>query len=581
MKVAVHVTHETVKKIGGIGAVINGMCSSSSYRNFFEKTLLYGPVFGDPMEAVREIERRGKVILSTLGRGRRDERIEMIARKYNADVIFGKKVLFDEISEEEGGEIDVLVLSVQKMNLHEVARFKFVLWEKFGISSDLYESNWDYEQYLRIGVPFCELLKALYGEESEFWIFAHEYMGLPSAFSALVNGIRSRRFFVAHEVSTARFIVESHHGHDITFYNILKRERGRRSLEEVFGSQKNNPRNELIKRANHLDLILPVSDLVKEEFLFLLPSCPPKKLKVIYNGIPVKKIAFEEKREARRKMMEYVKNLLGFIPDVVFTHVARFVLSKGFWRDLTLLHFLEPYFSREGKTGIYILLSTLVATGREPEDIMKMEREYGWPVYHKRGWPDLVGGEAEMYEYIKIFNSTHQHIKCVFINQFGFSRERCGMAVPEGMDFRDFRIASDAEFGLSIYEPYGISHVEVIPSGGISIISSSCGAAFFLKRVFEEARIKPFYILDFIKEGERLPTEKLLTLSIPERDVLERRCMENAAGEIFSIIPKGDEERKSLLEGISEFVEKMDWNEVFKNYLLEELGLGIKGNHHE
>lgn len=558
MKIAVHVTHEVVKKIGGIGAVINGWCTSTPYKKTYGRTLLYGPLFGNPHETIKEIRKIGGMEFGRAWFSQRDyERVENILKKYNIEVIFGKKPLQNE---GRGGEVDFLLLYVQKMNLHEIARFKYAFWERFGISSDLYETNWDYEQYLRIAVPFVEILKGIYGEENDFYIFAHEYMGLPSALSVKMNGERWKTIFVAHEVSTARFIVESHQGHDISFYNILKKEKGKRSLEEVFGSQKQNPRNELVKRADELDVILCVSDVVKDEFTFLKgKEC--EKIRIAYNGLSFKDITFDEKIESRKKICSFVENLLGFTPDVLFTHVARFVISKGFWRDLTLLYFLDKLFYEKGIKGAYILLSTLIATGRDPEDILKMEKEYRWPLNHKRGWPDLVGQEAEMWEYIQTFNKNSKAIKGIFINQFGFSREACGNAVPESTEFNHLRIASDAEIGLSIYEPFGISHIEVLPFGGISILSSSCGASFLLEKVFKD--FKPYFTIDFIKEGENLTTEELLSLKRERRDEMERRCIERVAKEIFELLPITDERRKLYLEKTKDFVGELRWERVF------------------
>ncbi|KPJ63499.1 MAG: hypothetical protein AMS15_00150 [Planctomycetes bacterium DG_23] len=67
-------------------------------------------------------------------------------------------------------------------------------------------------------------------------------------------------------------------------------------MEEVFGSQKQNPRNELIKRAVNFDHIFAVSDLVKDEYLFLVPDAPAEKIKTVYNGLSVKDITWDRKK---------------------------------------------------------------------------------------------------------------------------------------------------------------------------------------------------------------------------------------------------------------------------------------------
>ena len=34
-RIAVHITHESAKKIGGIGAVLNGLCTTDNYKKLF------------------------------------------------------------------------------------------------------------------------------------------------------------------------------------------------------------------------------------------------------------------------------------------------------------------------------------------------------------------------------------------------------------------------------------------------------------------------------------------------------------------------------------------------------------------
>ena len=142
---------------------------------------------------------------------------------------------------------------------------------------------------------------------------------------------------------------------------------------------------------------------------------------------------------------------------------------------------------------------------------------------HKRDWPDLIGAEVDIYNHLQVFNAKSRAIKGVFINQFGFDRIRCGKRVPEDAEFDDLRMASDAELGFSIYEPFGIAQIETIPFGGIAALSSSCGAAAFVEEKFKDADLKPFYILDMIGAGKRARTTNLknvkeLALQILEED---------------------------------------------------------------
>lgn len=558
MRIAVHITHEALRKIGGIGEVIHGWCSAESYWNFFERTLIYGPIFESYQEAIEEIKKNGSEVLSATGGG--VSFIDRVSEKYGVKLVFGKKFFSAHKSAE------ILLIYVKEMKSDEVNKFKYFLWENFHLPSLPYEGNWDYEQYVRIAVPLFEILRGLYPGDNEFYIFAHEYMGLPSALS-LAKMERMKTIFVAHEVPPARSIVENHPGHDITFYNLMKKLKGKKSLEEIFGSQKNNPRSELVKRSSYLDLIFCVSDFVKDEILFLEPSLPEEKIKIVYNGLWGKEVNFDRKLESREKIRNFIQNALGFLPDIIFTHVARFVLSKAFWRDLTLLHYLHSYFKKSGLKSAYILLSSLLPAGRREEDVLKMEREYGWPLHHRENFPDLLGWEREIYGYIKDFNENHSHVKGIFINQFGFDRKKAGTLVPEGTSFFDLRCGSDAEIGLSIYEPFGISHGEVIPFGGISIVSTSCGIYKFLRKKLSHLENILFFGVDFTGEGEKFSPDELMNLNIERRHAMEKSSIQRTAGKVFELLPKNEKDRRLLLEKAQECVKEICWEKIFREFI--------------
>ena len=573
MKTAVHITHESMKKIGGIGTVLNGVCTTKAYKNFFDRTVFYGPLFGTSIDVLVDLEKTGEVLFSSADghdKGNYGELFNGIRQKYGIDIIYGRRRLVDEFDEVKKNVADVFLIGTSAMNQVEVSKFKFILWEKFGIQSDLYPNDCDYEQYLRIAIPFLEILNKVYGTKVDYYYFAHEYMGIPSALSA-ISQKKHKTIFVAHEVSTARFLVENCPGHDISFYNILHNEQGKKSLEEVFGSQKQNPRNELVKLTPNFERIFAVSDLTKEEYLFLVPDTPLKKIKAVYNGLSVQKISVEQKRQSRKKIQEYIHTLLDFKPDVILTHVTRLVMSKGLWRDISLLYYLDEIFQSQNLKGAYILLSTFIATGRPSEYILRMEKDYGWPINHRKGWPDLMGMEAEIYSYLQIFNQKSKAIKGIFINQFGFNREKCGLRVPEDAQFIDLRIASDAEFGFSIYEPFGIAQLETVPFGGIAVLSSSCGSASFLKKTFKDAKIKPYYVMDFIGAGAQIKREKLNKLTIEKRTVIERELFAKHAKSIFETLPITETQKAKYLENAILHNSRLSWENIVQNNLLPNL----------
>ena len=66
MKTLVHVTHEAVQKIGGIGAVLQGVLTSRSYIDAVERTILLGPLFTTEGGAEDRLGPTGEVLYSSV-----------------------------------------------------------------------------------------------------------------------------------------------------------------------------------------------------------------------------------------------------------------------------------------------------------------------------------------------------------------------------------------------------------------------------------------------------------------------------------------------------------------------------------
>ena len=578
MNVAAHITHEAVQKIGGIGAVISGLCTADKYKGFFAETLLYGPLFDRNANVASRLGKDGEVMYSSIDNydsGGYHEKFYSIVRDYKVDIVYGKRVLVNEFNINKTNRADTVLVSINRINEERLNEFKFELWQRYGIESNRY-SSWDYEQYVRIALPYLDILKALYPDSYKFYHFAHEYMGVPSALSVLMNGTdknSNRTIFYAHEVSPCRTVVEGNEGHDISFYPELYRNRkAGKTFEDVYGSQKDNYRAELVRSTVNFDYVFAVSDLVKDEYMYFIPGADENKVKVVYNGIPVKLINPDEKLKSRKLLQNYIENLFNFTPDILFTHVTRLVISKGIWRDITFLYILDEVFHSYGIKGAFILLTSLIGTGRDPAAVSSMEKEYGWPVIHREGWPDLVGSEKDIYDFLSLFNARSKNIKAVFLNQFGFNRRRCGERVPEEAGFKDLRIGSDAEFGFSIYEPFGIAQLEVIPFGGIAVLSSSCGSAFLLKEAFNGKKSGNYSIVDFIGNSAKyLGSAEINTLTADRRFEIEKAILKDISDKIFKSLPKSDSDRKSLLHSAQENVDKLGWEAIVERMSLSTL----------
>jgi hypothetical protein len=292
---------------------------------------------------------------------------------------------------------------------------------------------------------------------------------------------------------------------------------------------------------------------------------------LVYNGIPAETITLKAKQASRARMQGYGQNLFGVRPDWVFAHVARPVLSKGIWRDLAVLHELEPMLAERGESAIYYMLGTL-AGPRRPQDIHQMERVYGWPVNHELGYPDLCGGEEVLGDMFANFNRGHEAIRAVFVNQWGWDAAVGGKRMPEGMTFMDIRAGTDLEFGLSVYEPYGISQLEPLCFGALCMVSNVCGCLGFARRTAGDRPMDNNIIeANFTRLGEPRNITSLLAMTIPQREVVEAAEARRLAGLLCERLPRSDQAMAGRIKSGFRLAGQMNWQNVMENYFLPSL----------
>jgi len=573
---AVHVTHEAVGKVGGIGAVLQGFFTSKPYLDAVQRSILVGPLFTTEGSVHERLGENSEVLYSSIdgfvntGYAPTFHKIENF---YNAGIVYGRRTFFDERTGIRSSP-EVVLVDVRHVDRSPINELKRRFFEEFGVRSDLYEDLWEYEQYVRLAPVALDVLHAIGATEESTIIISHEFMGMPTALAAILESqYHFKTIFYAHEVATMRQIVEKHPGHDTMFYNVIKKAHDEGLyVNEVFGDQSSYFKHALVEASKYCDRILAVGDYVVDELRFLAPEFETADIDVVYNGIPAYPVGVAEKLASKQKLQQYCENLLCYRPDFVFTHVTRLVRSKGMWRDLRVLEHIEKEFRTQGKTAVLFVLSTEVAQ-RRCGDIQEMESAYHWPVAHREGWPDLSGGEASYYTAIQEFNARSRNIKIVFINQFGFEPKRCGHRMPADMQFMDIRKGTDVEFGQSIYEPFGIAQIEPLTFGGICVFSSVCGCSGFLRDVTGARDVSNVIIADYtnLETHNRPDIEDVLQIDRATRDRIEASQSEKVAMQICSRLPKNEAEIESMIQSGYELARNMSWDVVVNNYLLKSL----------
>lgn len=583
-KTLIHVTHEAARKIGGIGAVLDGMLTSNAYQKAVGRSILVAPLFSNEGGLDDRLGEDGEVLYSSLD-GLTDNQyagsLAKIERKYRVNIVYGLRTLRCPWSQVTTSA-EILLVDIGRISHRVLNKFKRALYDKFGIHSKKHEHSWDYEQYTRLAQPALEAVQALGAcqDDTDCIVIAHEYMGMPTALAAMLYPPGTfRTVFYAHETAPIRKIVEEYPGHDTMFYNVLKHASANELyLHEVFGDMSDFFKYPLVKASQWCDNILVVGDYVAQEMHFLSPEFDTVDMDVVYNGLPAWRISLEEKLASKKKLQDYAETLLGFRPDYIFTHVTRMVNSKGLWRDLRVMKNIEPELLKRGQTVVLFVLSCEVPY-RDPKDIYNMEEWWHWPVVHREGQGDLTDGEALFYNGVQEINAQGRAVKVVYVNQFGWDRAKCGKRMPEDMSFEDLRRGSDLEFGQSTYEPFGIAQLEPLSFGTICVTSEVCGCIGFVRAVNGEEPVDNVIIADYTDIGsEERNLQDLLAIDRLERETIEEQVAITLAEQILQRLPNCDEDVAKLIESGYQLANKMSWEQVVSRFVLPALDRACRKN---
>jgi len=94
MPTVVHVTHEAIQKIGGIGAVLHGLFTSPVYLDSIQRNILVGPFW--PMDTTGEqrLGPQGEVLYSSLDHLYRSplaSRFRQIEQDFGVGIVYGRR----------------------------------------------------------------------------------------------------------------------------------------------------------------------------------------------------------------------------------------------------------------------------------------------------------------------------------------------------------------------------------------------------------------------------------------------------------------------------------------------------------
>src|SRR5271169_203779 len=116
MQTVVHVTHEAIQKIGGIGAVLHGLLTSRNYLDQVPRNILVGPFWPSDDIAEHRLGPHGEVLYSSLDHLYRSplaSRFREIEQEFDVSIVYGRR----RYSDRESG-----VVSTPEILLIDVAR---------------------------------------------------------------------------------------------------------------------------------------------------------------------------------------------------------------------------------------------------------------------------------------------------------------------------------------------------------------------------------------------------------------------------------------------------------------------------
>ena len=275
-------------KLVASATVLRGLITARSYQSHCQRTILLGPLT-EP-DSAQPLGPDGEILYDASRSIRAADvadQLSAVERKFGVRLVYGRRLLTQD-GRRASPEVLLVDVSRPPERLNE---FKRDLFLQFGLESHRYEQHWEYEQYLRLAEPGFAAVCALVGD-APFLLLAHEFMGLGTAFKALMSDAACKTLFYAHEVASVRPLVEERPGRDIAFYNALRQARvNGQYIDELFGPQDGYFKHALVSEAWRLDAVLAVGDWVVEELRFLGPEFAARPIDLVYNGVPAAELS--------------------------------------------------------------------------------------------------------------------------------------------------------------------------------------------------------------------------------------------------------------------------------------------------
>lgn len=570
----VHITPASHTASGGIGVVLAGLINSRTYRDTVGRTLLVGPL--PDLDDENPLGPDGIVEYSALDHvndGPYATALRQLEQDLHIRLIYGRRPI-EDVTTARRTICEVLLFDLRGTDRQEINRLKYELWERFKIESDRFEHLPPYEESVVLAVPLVGGLDALRigNEEAPAVVLGHGLASVPSLLALQIRRRACHRtVYQAHEVPPLRQLVQSHPGHDLALYNALDAARESEVYcEQVFGPRMDDYAFILSVTARHCDGILAVGPRVVQELNFLAPAVGNADINLGYNGVPAARITLAARQASRARIDAYLERMLGWKPEYVFTHIARPGHGKAFWRDLDVLEAIDDHLVQRDCRGVLLALQSAVPA-RTASEVRAMEAGWNWPLAHRTGYPDLVGEEIEINEQVQRYNACSRNTRVIYINQFGFDTGLAGSRVPAGMTLLDWQQGTDAAFGLSLYEPFGLAPLTPLTFGAVCVVSTTCGCTGLVRQVLGRKKSPNVILANYIEGVRPRSVREALAVDNSARRTVERKVARSIAEQLLARLPESPEQTRELLQSGRELAEHLSWDAVAQRFIFPAL----------
>src|SRR5450432_2084446 len=127
MQTVVHVTHEAIQKIGGIGAVLQGLFTSPVYLAGAQRNILAGPYWHTDKVGEQRLGPEGEVLYSSLDslyRSPLASTFRQIEQAFDVGIIYGRRRIVDKATGVVSSP-EVLLIDVSRYDAKKLGLFKY------------------------------------------------------------------------------------------------------------------------------------------------------------------------------------------------------------------------------------------------------------------------------------------------------------------------------------------------------------------------------------------------------------------------------------------------------------------------